>query len=86
MPVYFLHQVSRTAEFYAAGRIPYGQDGEPLKFEGPTEVVNAARQRGGVALVIVPMEYLSQVTELETVKTEVIADNHESAIVVVSLQ
>lgn len=86
VPVYFLHQISRTAQFYAARRIAYGPDGEPLRFEGPSEVVNAARQRGGVALVMVPVEYLSQLTELKTVKTEVIADNRETAIVAVSLQ
>jgi len=86
VPVYFLHQISRTAQFYAARRIAYGPDGEPLRFEGPSEVVNAIRQRGGVALVMVPVEYLSQLTELKTVKTEVIADNRETAIVAVSLQ
>ena len=86
VPVYFLHQISRTAEFYAAGRIPYGADGEPLRFEGPTEVVNQASRNGGVALVIVPVEYLTQLTELESVRTEVIGDNGESAIVGVRLQ
>jgi len=86
VPVYFLHQISRTAEFYAAGRIAYGPDGEPLRFEGPSEVVNAVRQSGGVALVMVPVEYLSQLTELKTVKTEVIADNRKSAIVALTLQ
>ncbi len=86
VPVYFLHQISRTAEFYAAGRIAYGPDGEPLRFEGTSEVVNAVRQVGGVALVMVPVEYLRQLTELRTLKSEVIADNGEIAIVSVSLQ
>ncbi|HSP64511.1 MAG TPA: phospholipid carrier-dependent glycosyltransferase, partial [Pyrinomonadaceae bacterium] len=29
-----LHNIERTAEFYAAGRLDYGPDGEPIKLEG----------------------------------------------------
>lgn len=86
VPVFFLHEISRTAEFYAAGRITYGPNGEPVKFEGPTQVVNAAREKGGIALAIVPVQYVGQLTGLKAVKTEVVGDNGESAIVAVSLQ
>lgn len=85
VPVFFLHEIPRTTEFYAAGRIAYGPNGEPLKFEGATEVVKAAREKGGVALAIVPVQYVGQLTGLKAVKTEVIGDNGVLAIVAVSL-
>jgi 4-amino-4-deoxy-L-arabinose transferase-like glycosyltransferase len=85
-PVYALHRTERTAEFYAAGRIAYGADGEPVRFEGATQVANVALQKRGLILVIVPVEYVWQLTGMQTLRTEVIGDNGEVALVGVRAQ
>ena len=50
LPVVGLHTVERTAEFYAAGRLAYDGQGEPLKLEGSEEVAEFARRSGGRVL------------------------------------
>jgi 4-amino-4-deoxy-L-arabinose transferase-like glycosyltransferase len=83
-PVLNLHTVERTGEFYAAGRLIYDQrDGEPLKFEGVGEVRDVLRQRGGTVLVIVPLEYASQLFSFVPFETEVIGDNGHHVLVAV---
>jgi 4-amino-4-deoxy-L-arabinose transferase-like glycosyltransferase len=74
-PVVQLHNIERTAEFYAAKRIEYGSDGEPLKFEGAMQVLDAARRSGGAVLCFVPVEFQSQVTLYSAVETEAIGNN-----------
>jgi 4-amino-4-deoxy-L-arabinose transferase-like glycosyltransferase len=82
-PVVQLHTVERTAEFYAAGRLTYGSDGEPVKLEGAFQVAEAARRAGGVVLCLVPMEYASQLTSFPPVQGEIIGANGEVALVAV---
>jgi 4-amino-4-deoxy-L-arabinose transferase-like glycosyltransferase len=75
-PVLNLHNVERTAQFYAAGRLIYNEArGEPWKFEGAGEVLEVARRRGGTLLVIVPVEYARQLLDFQPLETEVIGDN-----------
>jgi hypothetical protein len=85
-PVYNLHTIERTAEYYAAGRLQYGADGEPLRFEGATQVLEAARKSAGPVLVIVPTEYSSQLTTYAPLETEVIEDNGDVAVVAVRIR
>jgi 4-amino-4-deoxy-L-arabinose transferase-like glycosyltransferase len=85
-PVVQLHTLERTAQFYAAGRMSYGPRGEPIKLEGATQVVDAARRNGGVVLCFVPLEYESQLTSLPSVETEVIGDNTRAALIAVRLR
>ena len=85
-PVVQLHTLERTAEFYAAGRMSYGSEGEPIKLEGATQVIDAARRNGGVVLCFVPLEYESQLTKLPSIQTEVIGDNTRAALIVVRLR
>lgn len=80
-PVFQLHTIERTAEFYAAGRLAYDQYGEPVKFEGAFQVAEAARRHEDSVLVFVPLEYLSQLTEYASLETEVIGDNGAVALV-----
>jgi 4-amino-4-deoxy-L-arabinose transferase-like glycosyltransferase len=81
-PVLNLHNVERTAQFYAAGRLIYDEGrGEPWKFEGPGEVLEVARQRGGTLLVIVPEEHAAQLLNFEPLESEVIGDNGTVALV-----
>jgi len=74
-----LHTVQRGAEFYAANRISYGTDGEPVKFEGAGQVVEAAG-RSGVLLCFVPIEFESQLTGDKHLQTELIANNRSIAL------
>ncbi len=82
-PVVQLHTIERSAEFYAAGRITYGSDGEPLKFEGVMQVVNAARQSDGSVLCLIPTEYAAQLMTASQVQAELIGDNGRVALILV---
>lgn len=85
-PVYQLHTVERTAEYYAAGRLQYGADGEPLRFEGVTQIEQAAQNAGGTLLVIVPSPYTSQLTSYAPLETELIEDNGDVSLVAVRVR
>jgi len=85
-PVVQLHTVERTAEFYAAGRMTYLPDGEPVKLEGVTQVADVARRNGGLVLCFVPKEYETQLTSYPSIQTEVIGNNGRVALVVVRLK
>jgi 4-amino-4-deoxy-L-arabinose transferase-like glycosyltransferase len=78
-----LHDLDRSAEFYAAGRIEYGRDGEPIKFEGVGQVMEAARRNGGAVLCLVPIEYSAQLTGYQPANAELISDNRRVALIVV---
>jgi 4-amino-4-deoxy-L-arabinose transferase-like glycosyltransferase len=79
-PVVQLFTIERTSEFYAAGRLTYGSDGEPVELEGVSQVVDAARSSGGDVLVLVPVEYVSKLTESRSLDVEVIGDNGRVAL------
>jgi 4-amino-4-deoxy-L-arabinose transferase-like glycosyltransferase len=81
--VYQLHDIDRGAEFYASGRLVYDANGEPLKFEGVSPIVEASRQKRQTVLVIVPVRYAGQLTSLSQAEVERIADNGEFAIIAV---
>lgn len=86
-PVLNLHTVERTGEFYAAGRLIYDErTGEPWKFEGPGEVLEVARQRGGTLLVLVPEEHVGQLLNFPLFEAEVIGDNGTLVLVAVRLR
>jgi len=76
-PILNLHTIERTSQFYAAERLIYdkARGGEPHKFEGPGEVLEVARARGGAVLVIVPEEYVGQLLNFDPLEVEVIGDN-----------
>jgi 4-amino-4-deoxy-L-arabinose transferase-like glycosyltransferase len=80
-PVYALHQIDRSAEFYAAGRVVYTSEGEPVRFESALDVLEVARRNGAPILVTVPIEYIYQLTELQSARTEVIGNNGQLALV-----
>jgi 4-amino-4-deoxy-L-arabinose transferase-like glycosyltransferase len=86
VPVYELYTVERTAEFYAAGRVARGRDGDVRMFEGAAEIAEAARLEGGTALVLVPINELYQLTDYKALDTEIIGDNGKLALVVVRVR
>jgi 4-amino-4-deoxy-L-arabinose transferase-like glycosyltransferase len=81
--VFQLHTVERTAEFYAASRLLYDKQGEPVKFEGASQVLERARALGETVLVFVPVEYLDQLTQHTQLATETIGNNEAVALVAV---
>jgi 4-amino-4-deoxy-L-arabinose transferase-like glycosyltransferase len=86
-PVLELHTIERTAEFYAAGRVARGgPDNEVIKFEGAPQIALAVRERGGTALVIVPLEHVGQLRAYAPLETEMIGDNGEVALVAVRVR
>jgi 4-amino-4-deoxy-L-arabinose transferase-like glycosyltransferase len=70
-----LHTVERPAEFYAAGRLVYQPDGEPVKFEGPRDVAEFARNAGGIVLCFVPLEFESQLKNYSGIESELVGSN-----------
>jgi 4-amino-4-deoxy-L-arabinose transferase-like glycosyltransferase len=86
LPIVQVHTVERTAEFYAANRITYGNDGEPVKFEGANQVIDAARRNGGRVLCLVPTKYVAQVTTSPNAQSEILADNGRVCLVVVTVK
>jgi 4-amino-4-deoxy-L-arabinose transferase-like glycosyltransferase len=85
-PVYALHQIDRSAEFYAAGRVVYAADGEPVRFESALDILEAARKNRAPVLVMVPNEYLYQLRGLQSAQIDVIGNNGRLALVGVSSQ
>lgn len=82
--VMMLHGISHNAEFYAPGRIVREIDGKQKRFPGPREVSEELARDGGTpALVIVPVEYLQQLLSSEFMRSELIRENGEVALVLV---
>ena len=81
-----LHTIERSAEFYATNRIAYGSDGEPVKFEGAGQVIEAARKSGGAILCLVPVQFEGQLTTSERANSEIIADNGRVALILVKIK
>jgi 4-amino-4-deoxy-L-arabinose transferase-like glycosyltransferase len=80
-PIYGLGEIDRTAEFYGAGRLVYGANGEPVIFENANQVMNEATRRGPL-LVLVPREY-DQLLRLKTLGAEVLGDNGKFVLIAV---
>jgi hypothetical protein len=85
-PIVQLHSIERSAEFYASGRIAYGSDGEPVKFEGAWQVTDAARRNNGTVLCFVPHDLVTQLKALPQLNVEMIADNGRTALVLVQVR
>jgi 4-amino-4-deoxy-L-arabinose transferase-like glycosyltransferase len=81
--VYGTQRSDRTPEFYAAGRVVYGADGEPIMYEEPSPVIGESKRRGEVVLAFVPLEEVSRLTGMASAQTEVIGNNGRYAIVAV---
>ncbi len=85
--VLMLHTLSHNAEFYAAGRLLRDVEGKQLRLSGVGEVIKEINtENGRTVLVLVPLEYLSQLTANENIHTEVIKDNGELVIAAVSVK
>jgi 4-amino-4-deoxy-L-arabinose transferase-like glycosyltransferase len=81
--IYGLKLDDRSPEFYAAGRVIYKPDGEPVIYEGPPQLVNECRRRGTVLLAFVPLDGVSELQSAHAAHTEVIGENGRVALVAV---
>ncbi|MDQ3908375.1 MAG: hypothetical protein M3268_08510, partial [Acidobacteriota bacterium] len=81
-PVVNLYDVERSSEFYASGRLVYGDDGEPKSFDGVYPVDDFARGLDRPVLVILPRKYLPNLIKWSNVPAELIGDNGANALVV----
>ncbi|HEV8593770.1 MAG TPA: hypothetical protein VGQ55_16815, partial [Pyrinomonadaceae bacterium] len=80
-----MHHASHNAEFYAAGRLLRDQEGKQKIFFGPAEILEEIRHENGTTvLVLVPIEYIKQLTETDYLESTVLAQNPETAIVAVA--
>ena len=84
--VYHLHAIEHGSWFYANNRVVCDAQGEPLKFEGATQLRDAIKQHGGPVLAFIPLEYLRQLTENSELNAEVIGDNGWIALVAARLR
>lgn len=83
--VLMLHNISHNAEFYAAGRLKRGNNGAQIRLSGVDDVLTVLEaESGNPVLVLVPLEYLNQLTNDRRIKTELLSDNTELAITAVS--
>ena len=80
------HTVSHNSEFYGAKRVVRAEDGKLKRFDGVKELADEIRKDGKPIVVLVPLEYISQLTESDIVTGNVLANNGELAVVGVSLK
>ena len=80
--IYGMQRSDRTPEFYAAGRIVYGADGEPIFYQEPNQVFEECRKRKETLLTFVSSREVNQFSEL-SLPAEVIGSNDRYAIVAV---
>ncbi|MFN2492168.1 MAG: glycosyltransferase family 39 protein [Pyrinomonadaceae bacterium] len=81
--IYGMQRQDRTPEFYAAGRIAYGPDGEPIIFEGSTQLIVESLRRNDVILAFVRVEDLTFLSTSHPAQFEVIGENGRFALVAV---
>jgi 4-amino-4-deoxy-L-arabinose transferase-like glycosyltransferase len=82
-PIYHMYAMDYTTTYYAADRLAYGADGEPIRYEGAAQVADEAERLGRPILVLVHSGYAGQLTEYKRIQTEVIGDNGTVALVAV---
>jgi hypothetical protein len=83
-PLFGLQRNDRTPEFYAAGRVIYGEDHEPVMYDGIDQVIHESHLRKETVLFLIPLRDLVSLRQAESVRTDAIANNGRVAIVAVT--
>jgi 4-amino-4-deoxy-L-arabinose transferase-like glycosyltransferase len=83
-PLFGLERNDRTPEFYAAGRVVYGEDHEPVMYDSLGQVIYQSHLHKGTMLFLIPLRELDGLKRAESLQSEVIANNGDVAIVAVT--
>jgi 4-amino-4-deoxy-L-arabinose transferase-like glycosyltransferase len=83
-PLFGLQRDDRSPEFYAAGRVIYGEDHEPVMYDGIGQVIYESHLRKETTLFLIPLRDLDSLRQAESLRTEAIANNGRVAIVAVT--
>jgi 4-amino-4-deoxy-L-arabinose transferase-like glycosyltransferase len=82
-----MHTTSHNIEFYGHGRLVRAEDGKQARFSGTTEIVDFMKKEDQESvLVLIPHEFLSQLTESKLVTVDVFDKNAELTMVAVKLK
>lgn len=81
--IYGLIRDDRSPEFYAAGRVVYGPDNEPVMYEGAQPVIAESIRRQATLLVFVPVKDMDALVRIPSAGADVIGDNGRIALVAV---
>ena len=85
--VMMVYTLSHNAEFYAPGRLLRNDNGKQRTFYHVDDLLPfLAKENSGSALVLVPVEHVNVLTRDDRIKSEMIRDNTELAIVAISLK
>ncbi|MFN2497531.1 MAG: ArnT family glycosyltransferase [Pyrinomonadaceae bacterium] len=79
-----LQRDDRSPEFYAAGRVVYGDDHEPIMYDGIGQVIYESHARKKTVLFLIPLRDLNTLMQKESVRSDVIANNGRVAIVAIT--
>ncbi|MEO6391848.1 MAG: glycosyltransferase family 39 protein [Pyrinomonadaceae bacterium] len=93
-PIVDLHTVEHSAEFYApvfappniGDRLHRDPDGKQTRFEGVAPITEITRMLGRPVLVIVPREYVGQLTDATALQSEILGNNGKVSLVVVRIR
>jgi 4-amino-4-deoxy-L-arabinose transferase-like glycosyltransferase len=77
-------RISHNAEFYASGRLVRDEEGKLDRIPSKDELLRELRSLGGTAIVLVPREYASQLTDAPEFGVEMLGNNEEFDIAVVT--
>lgn len=82
--IYGMQRSDRSPEFYAAGRVVYDAEGEPIMYEGVGQIVWESGKRQATILAMIPGDDVDQLTKTTSVNVDVIGNNGSFALVAVS--
>jgi 4-amino-4-deoxy-L-arabinose transferase-like glycosyltransferase len=85
--IVLMHADSFSSEFYAGNRLPRTADGKQFKLYGASELEQNLREGDGSStLVLIPKEYSREISDDPRVTSEVLAENRDSLIAIVTLK
>lgn len=84
-PVLVFDTISHNAEFYAAGRMVRDEFGRQKRLSSYRELIDAVAAENTTTVVLMPKGYASEVIAVKGIKTEVLKDNGELAVALVSI-
>ena len=78
LPVLAMHGDDRSAQFYASGRVLYGNNGEVISLDEAPAIVDSVRKQNAKILAFVPLEDIELLRGKQGI--EVIGDNGKLAL------